>query len=70
MHDPDGRPTVLGRIRTPEFECSPGPLPDKMRVLLWLADGAESREARAREWTGAKTRPARPLPPGKQRRPG
>jgi hypothetical protein len=45
-------PVFLGQGPLPEFDYSQQPLPDNMRVLLWLLDGAERRHRVARSWRG------------------
>ena len=44
------RPVFLGQGPLPEFDYSQQPLPDNIRVLLWLLDGAERRHRLARSW--------------------
>jgi hypothetical protein len=40
----------IGQSPLPEFDYSQQPLPDNMRVLLWMLDGAERRHHLARSW--------------------
>jgi hypothetical protein len=40
----------IGQSPLPEFDYSRQPLPDNMRVLLWILDGAERRKRIARRW--------------------
>ena len=47
---------VLGEPPWSEFDCSTEPLPDEMRVLLWVIDGAERRRRIASEWCGQEER--------------
>jgi hypothetical protein len=43
----------IGDGPLPEFACSQQPLPDDIRVLLWILDGAERRYHLIRKWQGA-----------------
>ena len=43
-------PIFIGQGPLPEFDYSQQPLPDDIRVLLWLLDGAERRHRLARSW--------------------
>ena len=40
----------IGEGPLPEFDFSQEPLPDSIRVLLWMLDGAERRHRLARKW--------------------
>jgi hypothetical protein len=40
----------IGQGPLPEFDYSREPLPDNLRVLLWMLDGAERRHRLARRW--------------------
>ena len=40
----------IGQGPLPEFDYSQQPLPDNIRVLLWMLDGAERRHRLARSW--------------------
>ena len=40
----------IGQGPLPEFDYSQQPLPDNIRVLLWLLDGAERRHQLQRRW--------------------
>jgi hypothetical protein len=40
----------IGQGPLPEFDYSQQPLPDNIRVLLWMLDGAERRNYLARRW--------------------
>ena len=40
----------IGQGPLPEFDYSQEPLPDNLRVLLWMLDGAERRHRLARRW--------------------
>ena len=42
----------IGQGPLPEFDYSQQPLPDNIRVLLWMLDGAERRRHLARRWQG------------------
>jgi hypothetical protein len=70
MRNLDQAPLVLGTLPKPDFDCSAEPLPDNMRVLLWVIDGSERRQRLTQDWTGARPGRARAAPPRKQRRPG
>lgn len=48
-------------IRWPEFDCSQEPLPDEIRLRLWIIDGAERRHRLARRWLGEAQGPDLPL---------
>ena len=40
----------IGQGPLPEFDYSQQPLPDNMRVLLWMLDGAERRRQLEKSW--------------------
>jgi hypothetical protein len=40
----------IGQGPLPEFDYSQQPLPDNIRILLWMLDGAERRHHLARKW--------------------
>ena len=40
----------IGQGSLPEFDYSQRPLPDNMRVLLWMLDGAERRHHLQKRW--------------------
>ncbi len=40
----------IGQGPLPEFDYSQQPLPDHIRVLLWMLDGAERRHRLQRRW--------------------
>ena len=44
----------LGQDLLPEFDYSQQPLPDKLRILLWLLDGAERRHRLAKSWRASE----------------
>jgi hypothetical protein len=44
------RVRFMGQGPLPEFDYSQRPLPDNIRVLLWMLDGAERRHHLARSW--------------------
>ncbi len=69
MRNLDRAPLVLGSLPKPDFDCSAEPLPDNMRVLLWVIDGSERRQRLTQDWTGAQPGLVRSAPPRKQRRP-
>jgi hypothetical protein len=50
MRIPPNQVLFLGKHRWPEFDCSQEPLPDKLRLLLWMVDGAERRYHLAERW--------------------
>ena len=51
MRTSSSRPVqFIGQGPLPEFDCSQQPLPDNIRVLLWMRDGAERRHHLARKW--------------------
>ena len=51
MRTSSSRPVqFIGQGPLPEFDCSQQPLPDNIRVLLWMLDGAERRHHLARRW--------------------
>ena len=53
MRTSSSRPVqFIGQGPLPEFDCSQKPLPDNIRVLLWMLDGAERRHHLARRWQG------------------
>jgi hypothetical protein len=48
----EGKCKFIGEAKWNEFDCAKGPLPDAMRVLLCLIDGAERRQSLLRRWSG------------------
>jgi hypothetical protein len=44
----------IGQDPLPEFDYSQQPLPDSIRVLIWMLDGAERRHRLARRWQGQR----------------
>jgi hypothetical protein len=51
MHTSNSSPVrFIGQAPLPESDYSQQPLPDNVRVLLWLLDGAERRHHLARSW--------------------
>jgi len=44
----------IGQDPLPEFDYSRQPLPDQLRVLLWLLDGAERRHRLAKSWRASE----------------
>jgi len=45
----------IGQGPLPEFDYSQQPLPDNMRVLLWMLDGAERRRQQEKSWRARTT---------------
>jgi hypothetical protein len=43
---------VLGSPPWQDLDCSGEPLPDAMRILLWVIDGAERRHEVTAHWSG------------------
>jgi hypothetical protein len=58
---------VLGEPPWQEFDCAQEPLPDAMRVLLWVIDGAERRQTVTAKWFRQSQRRHAP-PPARLRR--
>ena len=52
----EGRCKVVGETKWNEFGCAQEPLPEGMRVLLCLIDGAERRQNLLRRWSGEAVR--------------
>jgi Phasin protein len=52
MRIPLNQVLFLGQRQWPEFVCPQEPLPDEIRILLWLMDGAERRHRLAFRWSG------------------
>ena len=51
MRTSSSRPVqFIGQGPLPEFDCSQQPLPDNIRVLLWMLEGAQRRHHIARRW--------------------
>jgi hypothetical protein len=48
----EGRCKVVGEAKWNEFGCAQEPLPEGMRVLLCLIDGAERKQDLLRRWSG------------------
>jgi hypothetical protein len=51
----------LGQRHWAEFGCPREPLPDEIRILLWLMDGAERRHRLAIRWSGKEPRDTYPI---------
>jgi len=51
MRIPPNQVLFLGQRQCAEFDCSQEPLPDEIRILLWLMDGAERRHRLAFRWS-------------------
>jgi hypothetical protein len=54
MRIPPYQVLFLGKLRWPEFDCLQQPLPDKLRLLLWMVDGSERRYCLAKRWVGGQ----------------
>ena len=46
-----GKCQFIGEAKCNEFDADREPLPDAMRVLLCLIDGAERRQSLSRKWS-------------------
>jgi hypothetical protein len=57
-HDHATPVTFLGDSQSAEFECPREPMPDRIRISLWLLDGSERRHELARRWLGHAQHPA------------
>jgi hypothetical protein len=56
----EGKCQFIGEAKCKEFDGVQKPLPDDMRVLLCLIDGAKRRQSLLRKWSGqAAGRPHR-----------
>ena len=51
MRIPPNQVLFLGQHQWAEFDCPQEPLPDEIRILLWLMDGAERRHRLAFRWS-------------------
>ena len=56
MRIPPNQVLFLGQRQWAEFDCPQEPLPDEIRLLLWLMDGAERRHRLAIRWSGKEPR--------------
>ena len=61
MRIPPNQVLFLGQRQWAEFDCSQEPLPDEIRILLWLMDGAERRHRLAFRWSGKEPRGTYPI---------
>jgi hypothetical protein len=61
MRIPPNQVLFLGQRQWPEFVCPQEPLPDEIRILLWLMDGAERRHRLAFRWSGKEPRGTYPI---------
>jgi hypothetical protein len=61
MRIPPNQVLFLGQRQWAEFDCSQEPLPDEIRILLWLMDGAERRHRLAIRWSGKEPRGTYPI---------
>src|SRR6476646_11052807 len=61
MRIPPNQVLFLGQRQWPEFDCPQEPLPDEIRILLWLMDGAERRHRLAIRWSGKEQRGTYPI---------
>jgi hypothetical protein len=61
MRIPPNQVLFLGQHQWAEFDCPQEPLPDEIRILLWLMDGAERRHRLAFRWSGKEPRGTYPI---------
>jgi hypothetical protein len=61
MRIPPNQVLFLGQRQWAEFDCPQDPLPDEIRILLWLMDGAERRHRLAIRWSGKEPRGTYPI---------
>ena len=61
MRIPPNQVLFLGQRQWAEFDCPQEPLPDEIRLLLWLMDGAERRHRLAIRWSGKEPRGTYPI---------
>jgi hypothetical protein len=61
MRIPPNQVLFLGQRHWAEFDCPQEPLPDEIRILLWLMDGAERRHRLAIRWSGKEPRDTYPI---------
>ena len=61
MRIPPNQVLFLGQRQWAEFDRSQEPLPDEIRILLWLMDGAERRHRLAFRWSGKEPRGTYPI---------
>jgi hypothetical protein len=61
MRIPPNQVLFLGQHQWAEFDRPQEPLPDEIRLLLWLMDGAERRHRLAIRWSGKEPRGTYPI---------
>jgi len=61
MRIPPNQVLFLGQRQWAEFDSPQDPLPDEIRILLWLMDGAERRHRLAIRWSGKEPRGTCPI---------
>ena len=61
MRIPPNQVRFLGQRQWAEFDCPQESLPDEIRILLWLMDGAERRHRLAIRWSGKEPRGTYPI---------
>ena len=61
MRIPPNQVLFLGQHQGAEFDRPQEPLPDEIRILLWLMDGAERRHRLAIRWSGKEPRGTYPI---------
>jgi hypothetical protein len=61
MRIPPNQVLFLGQHQWAEFDCPQEPLPDEIRILLWLMDGAERRHRLAIRWSGKEPHGTYPI---------
>ena len=61
MRIPPNQVLFLGQHQWAEFDRPQEPLPDEIRILLWLMDGAERRHRLAIRWSGKEPRGTYPI---------
>ena len=61
MRIPPNQVLFLGQRQWAEFDRPQEPLPDEIRILLWLMDGAERRHRLAIRWSGKEPRGTYPI---------
>jgi hypothetical protein len=61
MRIPPNQVLFLGQHQWAEFDRPQEPLPDEIKLLLWLMDGAERRHRLASRWSGKEPRGTYPI---------
>ena len=61
MRIPPNQVLFLGQRHWAELDCPQELLPDEIRILLWLMDGAERRHRLAFRWSGKEPRGTYPI---------